>query len=154
MDANKLANTRRDIVNKKRLTDMEIQAIKDKVTDKTDCTENNSCHEDNPSAAAVEDNALVARDEVAVQTDKEQLNDPNVPETRQHTNDGDEAAMMEEILRKWEIVKESKITERPPISKIKHTTQAKEVLETANKAINLIKAKKGQNLSLTEVNEL
>jgi len=51
-------------------------------------------------------------------------------------------------------VKEKNITERPPISKIKHTRQAKEVLETANKAINLIKAKKGQNLSLIEVNEL
>ena len=54
MDANKLANTRRDIMNKKRLTDMEIQAIKDKVTDKTDCIENNSLHEGNPSAVAAE----------------------------------------------------------------------------------------------------
>ena len=78
---NKLANTRRDIMNKKRLTDMEIQAIKDKVTDKTDCTENNSLHEGNPSAVAVEDNAPEASDEVAVHNDKEQLNDPNVPET-------------------------------------------------------------------------
>ena len=82
MGANKLANTRRDITNKKRLTDLEIQAIKDKVTDKTDCTENNS----RPSAEAVEDNAPVASDTVAVH--KEQLNDPNVPETPQHTNDG------------------------------------------------------------------
>ena len=62
--------------------------------------------------------------------------------------------MMEEILRKWEIVKVTNITERPPISNIKYTRKAKEVLETANKAINLIKAKKGQNMSLTEVNEL
>jgi len=124
------------------------------VTDKTDCTENNSRHEDNPSAEAVGDNAPVASDEVAVQNDKEQLSDSNVQETPQHTNDGDEAAMMEEILRKWEIVKETNITERPPISKIKHTRQANEVLDTPNKAINLIKAKKGQNLSLTEMNEL
>ena len=62
MDANKLANTRRDNMNKKRLTDMEIQAIKDKVTDKTDCTEKNSPHEINPSAETVEDNAPVASD--------------------------------------------------------------------------------------------
>jgi len=100
MDANKLENTRRDIMSKKRLTDMEIQAITDKVTDKTDCTESNSRHEDNPSAEAVGDNFPVASDEVAVQNDKKQLNDPNVPETPQHTKDGDEAAMMEEILRK------------------------------------------------------
>ena len=116
MDANKLANTKRDIMNKKRLTDIQIQAFKDKVTVKTDYTENNSRHEGNPSAEAVEDNAPVLSDDVAVH--KEQLNDPNVPETPQHTNDGDEAAMMEEILRKWEIVKETNITERPPISKI------------------------------------
>jgi len=101
-----------------------------------------------PSAVAVEDNAPVASDEVTVHNDKEQLNDPNVPETPQQTNDGDEAAMTEEILRKWEIVKDTNITERPPISKIKHTRQAKEVLETANKAINLIKAKKGKNCLL------
>jgi len=129
-------------MDKKRLTDMEIQAIKDKVTDKTDCTKKNSRHEGNPSAEAVEDNASVASDEVAVHDDKEELNDPNVPETPQYTNDGDEAAMMDEILRKWEIVKETNITGRPPIRKIKHTRQAMEVLETANKAINLIKAKK------------
>lgn len=38
MVANKLANTRRDIMNKKRLTNMEIQAIRDKVIDKAECT--------------------------------------------------------------------------------------------------------------------
>jgi len=42
---------------------MEIQTIKDKVTDKADCTDNNSCHEGNPSAVAVEDNAPVASEE-------------------------------------------------------------------------------------------
>ena len=96
----------------------------------------------------------LANDEVAVHKDKKQLNDSNTPETPQHTNDGDETAKMEEILRKWEIVKKTNITERPPIPNIKHTRQAKEVLEIVNKAINLIKAKKGQTLSLTEVNEL
>ena len=93
-------------MNKKRLTDMEIQAIKDKVTDKTDCSENNSHHEGNPSAQAVADNAPLASDGVAVHNNKEQLNDSNVPQTPQHTNDGDETAMMEEILRKWEIVRD------------------------------------------------
>ena len=62
--------------------------------------------------------------------------------------------MMEDILRKWEIVKETDVTKRPPIPKIKHTRQAKKALETANEAIKLIKAKKDQKLSLTEVNEL
>lgn len=66
MVANKLANTRRDNMDKKRLTDIEIQAIKDKVTDKTECAEKNSRHEGNPSAEAVEDNETVASDEVAV----------------------------------------------------------------------------------------
>ena len=52
--------------------------------------------------------------------------------------------MMDDILRKWEIMKETNITERPPMRKTKHTRQAKEVLETANEAINLIKAKNRQ----------
>ena len=52
-------------------------------------------------------------------------------EASQHTNDEDEVAMMKEILRKWEIVKETNITERPPIPKIKHTKLANEALETA-----------------------
>ena len=76
--------------------------------------------------------------EVAANNDKEQLNDHSVLEDSQHTNNGDEAAMMEEILRKWEIVKEKKKTERPPIPKIKHTRLPKKALETADKAIKLI----------------
>ena len=56
---------------------------------------------------------------------KEQLNDPNVLVTPQCSNDGDVSAMMEEILRKWEIVKETNTTERPPTPKFKHTRQAK-----------------------------
>ena len=155
MDPNKLANTRRDIINKKRVTDMEIQAIKDKVIDKSDCIENNSRHEDNPSAEAEDDDLPVENDEVDTQNNaQEQLSDSRVTEAQQHTNDEDVATMMEDILRKWEIVKETDVTKRPPIPKIKHTRQAKKALETANEAIKLIKAKKDQKLSLTEVNEL
>ena len=155
MDPNKLANTRRDIINKKRLTDMEIQAIKDKVIDKSDCIENNSRHEDNPSAEAEDDDLPVENDEVDTQNNaQKQLSDSRVTEAQQHTNDEDVATMMEDILRKWEIVKETDVTKRPPIPKIKHARQAKKALETANEAIKLIKAKKDQKLSLTEVNEL
>ena len=116
MDPNKLANTRRDIINKKRLTDMEIQAIKDKVIDKSDCIENKSRHEDNPSAEAEDDDHPVENDEVDTQNNaQEQLSDSRVTEAQQHTNDEDVATMMEDILRKWEIVKETDVTKRPPI---------------------------------------
>lgn len=39
----------------------------------------------------------MANDKVAVHNDKEQLNGPNVSETSQHSNDGDETAMMEDF---------------------------------------------------------
>ena len=41
MDANKLANTRRDIIRKKRLTDTEMQAIKNRVSEEIGTVEQN-----------------------------------------------------------------------------------------------------------------
>ena len=60
-------------MNKNRLTDMEIQAIKDKVIHKADCTENNSRHKGNPSAESDENYAPVENDEVAAHNDKDNL---------------------------------------------------------------------------------
>ena len=50
-------------------------------------------------------------DEVDTQNNaQEQLSDSRVTEAQQHTNDEDVATMMEDILRKWEIVKETDVT--------------------------------------------
>ena len=118
--------------------------------DVPDCIKNNSRHEDNPCTEVEDDDLPMENDEVDTQNNaQEQLSDSRVTEAQQHTNDEDVATMMEDILRKWEIVKETDVTKRPPIPKIKHTRQAKKALETANEAIKLIKAKKDQKLSLT-----
>ena len=65
---------------------------------------------------------------------------------------------MVEFLRTWEIVKETNITERPPIPKIKHTCTRQAMAGILRKQIRpstyIIKAQKLQKLSLTEVHEL
>ena len=63
-------------------------------------------------------------------------------------------AMMEEIMVKWEIIKETNISDRPKLPKIYLNMQARSALETANKAITEIKDKQTHRLSLSEVNQL
>ena len=61
--------------------------------------------------------------------------------------------MKENILQRYEIARETPISQRPPIPKIKNVQSAKSVVETANKAIHQIKEESGK-LSLTDINHL
>ena len=53
-----------------------------------------------------------------------------------------------------EILKETDIDKRPPLPKIRHNRKTKLALETANNALQNIKNRPRQQLSLTEVNEM
>ena len=63
------------------------------------------------------------------------------------------SVMKENILQRYEIARETPISQRPPIPKIKNVQSAKSVVETANKAIHQIKEESGK-LSLTDINHL
>ena len=142
MDANKLANARRDIFRKKRLTDTEMQAIKNRVSEEIGTVEQN--HQKN----TITEN---------VGTCEQNENDEQNQDTRKASGQDDNekiVAMEESILRLMEIGKETHIDKRPPLSKIRHSRKAKLALETANKALQNIKKRLEEQLSLTEINEL
>ena len=142
MDANKLANTRRDIIRKKRLTDTEMRAIKNRVSEEIGTVEQN--HQKN----SITEN---------VGTCEQNENDEQNQDTRKASGQDDNekiVAMEESILRLMEIVKETHIDKRPPLPKIRHSRKAKLALETANKALQNIKKRLEEQLSLTEINEL
>ena len=63
-------------------------------------------------------------------------------------------AMEEDIFRIMEIVKETDMDKRPPLSKITNNRQAKSALTTASKAFTNILNTLEKQLSLTGVNEI
>ena len=142
MDANKLANTRRDIIRKKRLTDNEMQMIKNRVSEEIGNVEQN--HEEN----SITENVVTC--------EQNEHNEQSQCFRQASDQDGNEkiVAMEESILRIMEIVKETDIDNRPPLPKIRHSRKAKLALETANNALKNIKKRLAQQLSLTEVNKL
>ena len=142
MDANKLTNTRRDIIRKKRLTDNEMQMNKNGVSEEIGNVEQN--HEEN----SITENAVTC--------EENEHNEQSLCFRQASDKDGNEkiVAMEESILRIMEIVKETDIDNRPPLPKIRHSRKAKLALETANNVVKNIKKRLEQQLSLTEVNEL
>ena len=142
MDANKLANTRRDIIRKKRLTDNEMQMIKTRVSEEIGHVEQN--HEEN----SITENVVTC--------EQNEHNEQSQCFRQASDQDGNEkiVAMEESISRIMEIVKETDIDNRPPLPKIRHSRKAKLALGTANNALKNIKKRLEQQLSLTEVNEL
>ena len=142
MDANKLANTRRDIIRKKRLTDTEMQVIKNRVSEEIETVEQN--HKKN----SITENVVTC--------EQNENDEQNQDTGRTSDQDGNEniVAMEESILRLMEIVKEIDIDKRPPLPKIRRSRKAKLALETANKALQNIKRRLEQQLSWTEVTEL
>ena len=150
MDANKLANTRRDIIKNKRLTDIELQAIKNNITNNQNETLRNSQSDRND--ANEQDEVITADNPEDQPAEQEQIKDDeeNIDEQDQEVEE-----MITNIMRKWEIVKETAIDERPELPKVNnYNKNTKAVIELANKALQKIKQDLGNNLTITEVNEL
>lgn len=113
MTANNPTNNRRDIMENKKLTETEIQRIKDTsweeiwVTKKTVSQGNEQSNEEN------------------------QKNESDHPNAKRS---GKVEEIADNILRNRETVKETNINERPLIPKIKCDRHAKSALQTANRA--------------------
>ena len=100
MDANKLANTRRDIIKNKRLTDIELQAIKNNITkDQNETVRNSQSDRDN---ANEQDEVITADNPEDQPAEQEQIkeDEENIDEQDQEVEE-----MITNIMRKWEIVK-------------------------------------------------
>ena len=144
LNANKLANVRRDIVNRERLTKMELQAIQLNVKQRD---ENTTPCETDADITPEERHAKKNR-ENNKQTESHMQEQLNID-----AQDGTANVMKASLLQRYEIAMETPINQRPPIPKIKNAQSAKTAIETANKAIDQIKEESGK-LSLTEVNHL
>ena len=86
----------------------------------------------------------------------EENRDPKQDTRQASDEDGKEkmVAKEESILRLLKIVKKADIDKRPPLPNIRHSRKSKLALETANNALQNIKKKLEQQLSLAIVNEL
>ena len=62
--------------------------------------------------------------------------------------------MKADILRKWEVVKEQQMAERPSLQKIKKDRRGREAITNANAAFTEIKKDINAPLTLTEMNQI
>ena len=144
IDANKLANVRRNIVKNKRLTDMELERIRVDVR-----------KEQQPPLATVVDNGTntvnVAREDDSVPCIIEE-NVENLPHSGQNEVQKLVLDLINQILEKWEEVKFIEIADRAKLLNINKDRKAKELLKIANEALSTIK--QAYQLGITEINEL
>ena len=144
LNGNKLANVRRDIVNRERLTKVELQAIQLKVKQR----------DENPTPCETDEN--VTPEERHANKNRENDKQPeSLMQEQLNIDVQDETVnvMKESILQRYEIAMETPISQRPPIPKIKNTQSTKTAIDMANKAIDQIKEESGK-LSLTDINHL
>ena len=144
IDANKLADVRRDIVKNKRLTDMELERIRIDVR-----------KEQQPPIATVVDNSTnsvkVARVDDSMPCIIEE-NVENLPHSGQNEVQKLVLDMINQIVEKWEEVKFMEIGDRAKLPNINKDRKAKELLKIANEALSTIK--QAYQLGITEINEL
>ena len=121
LDANKLANVRRDIIKSKRLTEMELETIRANVRQTTPIPE--KLKQEMVEAHVDENTTTLSESAGRTQKPTETKPEESV------------IAMKNDILRKWETVKHQEMTERPLLPKIKKDRHARDTIDTANKAI-------------------
>ena len=151
IDANKLANVRRDIVKNKRLSDSELEAIKSRIRANikstklpvnSDATKGTNNEED-----VVEREIDAQSDPVDEVTDRE---DTVIDQSTLLQVE----LMKQMILEKWEEVKETDMKDRSSLPKIYLNRKAKGFIKLSNKAVLLIKDSCGKSLGINELNEL
>ena len=142
LDANKLANVRRDIIKSKRLTDMELDEIKARVT-QADIT---GSSEELPEA----------HEEAQIDTTITEGGEPTASEQNANSIDVDEKVqqMKADILIKLETVKNQPIGQRLSLPKIRTDLHVRDAINIANEAIKKIKEENNKPLTLTEINQI
>lgn len=128
MDENKLANVRRDIVNRKRLSEAELEELRQNVKEKQ------------PNDNAEEENLIIEENE-NIQNEAEQTEMPEgdgeeCEDAERPGNDDIEEieSIQNDILRKWTEMKEEDMYIRDKLPKLKINRKTKKIIELANKA--------------------
>ena len=152
IDANKLANVRRDILKNKRLSDAELQAIKSQIRGQSEST----ALPVTIDAIQENDNETVREaKENDIEVQRELINDANI---QGDTDFNHECLQVEEmkqrVLERWYEIKETDLKDRNSLPKINLNRKAKELIKVSNKAMLLIKESCGKCLDINEINEL
>ena len=147
IDMNKLANTRRDIVKNKRLTEAELHDIRQQVVRDHEIMSptNNQSNNHNYQDALLQQAEGTANESIS--TESIAYNVPSVP------SDG-QSIMTESIIYEWEILKCQPIEMRPKIKKVQVDKKLKLNIKLANESLDTIKADIGRPLTITEINQL
>ena len=144
LDANKLATVRRDIEKNQRLSNDELKEIEEQVRQDLQIPEIEE-------PAAISENTEPEPGTPAVLENVDENNN-SIEET--YLEDDEVISEMKDyILRKWEVLKEEDMAERPVLPKIKNDKKSKRLIQRANRAIELIKLSNA-GFSLTELNQL
>ena len=127
----------------KRLTDIELDTIKARFM------------QNNPQQVRdIEDREVQGNntDNEIQDVPRENITPPQ--NTTEACSDEEVLAMKTEILRKWEVVKEQHIGERPSLPKIGKDWHVCSAIEAASKAIKEIKEEINTSLTLTNINQI
>ena len=146
IDANKLANIRRDIVKNKQLTGAELESIKSDIRIKQQLSDK----AENESNASIEH---IAREDNMV-TRNDAGSDNCLPNSQQNEEEREVLDMRKQILETWEEIKFVEKGSRVKLPNINKDRKAKELIKTSNKTLIMIKEQDHEPLNVTEINEL
>ena len=140
IDANKLANARRDIVKNKRLTDTELEGIRPDIR-KEHQSPKTAVDKDSESIVDVTGEAFTAL--YTPENSVEHSPHPEPTEQKRKILD-----MKHQIVEKWEEIKFIEIGKRVILPSISKNRKARELIDISNKALSEIK--KQHQLDITK----
>ena len=145
IDANKLANVRRDIIKKKRLTDAKLENIRRKVRERFNQSDQQSEDIDQQNTPS----------ENIQEPDKTQGNQAD-ERRASHDQQADEMyqSLSDEIQRRWEEIKHLDMEDRDPLPKITKDKNSKKLIRTGNQIIADIIDNYKETLNITSINQL
>jgi hypothetical protein len=145
IDMNKLANTRRDIVKNKRLTEAELHDIRQQVVRDHEIMSPINNHSNNNQDELHQQGEGIAKEGIKTE--------PIINSVPAMPSDG-QSSMTESIIYEWEILKCQPIEMRPKINRVQVDKKLKLNIKLANESLNTIKADIGRPLTITEINQL
>ena len=156
IDANRLANVRRDIIKNHRLSETELNTIKERVRSKVSNIDENCCMTNiygniNKPFHEISNVSQQKHHEVLNDVEIAGLESPEVIQTN-YFNDELVNSIRDKILQKWAILKEESIEKRNALPKIRIDYKVKQLINVTNQALNYIK--EHRVLDITDVNQL
>lgn len=144
MTAGKLANTRRDILRNNRLTDVELEALRQNVEQAHVPPGTNSETTPTPEPEETPGNDDILSESAT----------PEIVDRDHHPSQDVNPELLNDIRREWEKVKYLPMDKRERLKKLNETKVSTQKLKSANRALGTIIDDNNDELSLTAINQL